>query len=76
LVDTDRQVVILELEVGLNTPSVLRRHNEYLVGQDDGKVKLLRIGKGAAGFAPLDLEEEGRAVGVEADIGHLLPSLL
>ncbi|GIZ45831.1 hypothetical protein CKM354_000898200 [Cercospora kikuchii] len=68
LVSSESKVVILELGVGMNTPSVLRWHNENLVRKSKGQVRLIRIGYGAAGFAPLDLVEQGLSVGIHGDI--------
>jgi hypothetical protein len=70
--DKGKKVLLLELGVGMNTPSVLRWHNEDLVRKYDGQFKLVRLGLGPAGYAPLDLEEGGLAVGTEGRISSLL----
>ncbi|KAL5337511.1 hypothetical protein BJX70DRAFT_409198 [Aspergillus crustosus] len=70
---TPAKAVILELGVGLNTPSVLRWPNEELVqGAPNREVRLVRVGFGAAGCAPWEFEEEGLAVGVDGDIGAVV----
>ncbi|TIA58419.1 A1pp-domain-containing protein [Aureobasidium pullulans] len=44
------KVVILEIGVGMSTPSVLRWHNEDLVEESEGRIKLVRVGRDAAGY--------------------------
>ena len=56
----------------MNTPSVLRWHDESVVRRSNGNIKLIRVGLGPAGYAPLDLEETGLAVGLEGRVGDLL----
>jgi O-acetyl-ADP-ribose deacetylase (regulator of RNase III)/NAD-dependent SIR2 family protein deacetylase len=70
--DEGTKVLVLELGVGMNTPSVLRWHNEKIVRSAKGNFGLVRMGLGPAGYAPLDLEGEGVAVGLEGGLGHLL----
>ncbi|CAK1360680.1 uncharacterized protein RHO25_003970 [Cercospora beticola] len=72
LLSPENKVAILEIGVGLNTPSVLRWHNEDLVRKSTGQVRLIRIGYGAAGFAPLDLVEDGRSAAIQGDIRDCL----
>ncbi|KAL4994500.1 hypothetical protein BDV10DRAFT_188940 [Aspergillus recurvatus] len=67
-VEQGRNAVILELGVGMNTPSVLRWPNEELVEQSNGGIRLIRAGIDAAGCVPWELEEEGVAVGVAGDL--------
>ncbi|KAI1080659.1 macro domain-like protein [Whalleya microplaca] len=62
---------ILELGVGMNTPSVLRWHNDGLVEQGNGKFKLIRLGFDAAGCVDPELEKRGLAVGLYGDITRL-----
>ncbi|KAF2265254.1 A1pp-domain-containing protein [Lojkania enalia] len=65
----DKSVVILELGVGINTPSVLRWPNENLTENSDGKVKLVRVGLGPSACAPFELVECGRVAVIDGDIG-------
>lgn len=75
--DGDSKVVILELGVGLNTPAVLRWPNEDLVSESsDRRFRVIRVGVGAAGCAPWELEEQDLAVGVSGDIRVALGALL
>lgn len=71
-----KDTVVLELGVGMNTPSVLRWPNEDLVRKGDGKVKLVRLGMGPSTMVPGVLEEEGLAVSVEGDIKLAMPHIL
>lgn len=66
---------ILELGVGMNTPSVLRWHNEHLVQRAKGKFRLVRLGLDAAGCVDPALEESGLAVGLYGDIARLFEVL-
>ena len=70
------KAVILELGVGMNTPSVLRWANEELVEEapNDG-IRLIRAGLDAAGCAPWELEEEGLAVGIAGDLNSFVDML-
>lgn len=68
--------VILELGVGMNTPSVLKWPNEDLVRQGEGRVKLVRMAVGSHAEVPWDLEEEGLATGIDGDISIALPQIL
>lgn len=68
--------VILELGVGMNTPSVLRWPDEDLVAGGEGKFKLIRVGIGAAGCTPWEFEEDGLAIGIDGDIKEVLTQLL
>ncbi|PPJ51467.1 hypothetical protein CBER1_09239 [Cercospora berteroae] len=72
LLSSETKVVILELGVGMNTPSVLRWHNEDLARKSKGQVRLVRIGCGAAGFSPLDLVEQELSVGIQGDVRDCL----
>ncbi|KAK4932260.1 hypothetical protein LTR66_015990, partial [Elasticomyces elasticus] len=70
------KTVILELGVGLNTPGVLRWPNEDLVTESENHdFRLIRIGIGASGCVPWELEEEDLAVGVSADVKTALDLL-
>ncbi|KAL4874690.1 hypothetical protein BJY04DRAFT_211857 [Aspergillus karnatakaensis] len=70
------RAVVLELGVGLNTPSVLRWANEELVeslqGHAGGEVRLIRAGIDAAGCAPWEMEEDGVAVGIMGELGGVV----
>ncbi|KAL2824246.1 hypothetical protein BDW59DRAFT_180324 [Aspergillus cavernicola] len=68
--------VILELGVGLNTPSVLRWPNEDLVDTaPNGGFRLIRAGLDASGCAPWELEQEGLAVGISGDLKAVVEML-
>lgn len=70
------KAVILELGVGMNTPSVLRWANEELVEEaPNGGIRLIRAGLDAAGCAPWELEEEGLAVGIAGDLNSIVDML-
>ncbi|KAF3389409.1 Protein-ADP-ribose hydrolase [Penicillium rolfsii] len=70
-------VVILELGVGLNTPSVLRWPNEDLVSESASRqFRLIRVGLEASGCVPWELEEDGLAVGVSGEIEAALGVLI
>jgi hypothetical protein len=71
-----KKVVILELGVGLNTPSVLRWPNEELADRRDGKFELVRVGLGPSACVPFDLVEGGNAVVVDGDIGKAVKLLV
>ncbi|THY13079.1 A1pp-domain-containing protein [Aureobasidium pullulans] len=66
------KVVILEIGVGMSTPSVLRWHNEDLVKESDGQIKLVRVGRDAA----FELTEMGVGVGVQGDISDILAAIM
>ncbi|KIA75805.1 hypothetical protein HK57_00419 [Aspergillus ustus] len=69
--------VILELGVGMNTPSVLRWANDELVEDSSERgFRLIRAGLDAAGCAPWDMEEEGLAVGISGDINAVVDMLI
>jgi NAD-dependent SIR2 family protein deacetylase len=70
------KVVILEIGVGMSTPSVLRWHNEDLVEESEGRIKLVRVGRDAAGFCPFELTEMGVGVGIQGDISDILAAIL
>ncbi|KAL3430506.1 hypothetical protein BDV09DRAFT_199579 [Aspergillus tetrazonus] len=74
-IEQGRNAVILELGVGMNTPSVLRWHNEELVEESNGGSRLIRAGIDAAGCVPWKLAEEGVAVGVAGDLNAVLDLL-
>ncbi|KAL4938648.1 hypothetical protein BDV06DRAFT_231633 [Aspergillus oleicola] len=67
--------VILELGVGMNTPSVLRWPNEELVEEGSGGFRLIRAGIDVAGCAPWALEENGLAVGINGDLNTIVDLL-
>ncbi|KAL4913614.1 hypothetical protein BDW62DRAFT_220585 [Aspergillus aurantiobrunneus] len=69
------KAVILELGVGMNTPSVLRWPNEELVEGGQGAFRLIRAGMNAAGCVPWELEEEGLAVGINGDLNAVIGML-
>lgn len=72
----EKETVILELGVGMNTPGVLRWPNEDLVRRGGGKVKLVRVGLGPSAAVPADLEEDGVAISIEGDIKLAVPWML
>ncbi|BCR88463.1 uncharacterized protein ACHE_41027S [Aspergillus chevalieri] len=76
--DTARSsnTVILELGAGMNTPVVLRWHDEDLVRESEGNIRMIRAGIGAAGCAPWDMEEWNVAVGIEGGLDHVLDVLI
>ncbi|KAL4948562.1 hypothetical protein BDW69DRAFT_198784 [Aspergillus filifer] len=67
--------VILELGVGMNTPSVLRWPNEELVEEGNGGFRLIRAGIDAASCAPWKLEVAGLAVGINGDLNSVIELL-
>ncbi|KAJ0418832.1 hypothetical protein BJY00DRAFT_314509 [Aspergillus carlsbadensis] len=70
------KAVILELGVGMNTPSVLRWANDELVEDSASRgFRLIRAGIDAAGCAPWNLEEEGLAVGINGDLNEVVRML-
>ncbi|KAE8141550.1 hypothetical protein BDV38DRAFT_296229 [Aspergillus pseudotamarii] len=72
-----RRAVILELGVGLNTPAVLRWPNEELVEDvSNPGFRLIRVGIGASGCAPWDLEEQNLAIGIEGDLNLVVEALV
>ncbi|KAJ5749080.1 uncharacterized protein N7511_010776 [Penicillium nucicola] len=76
-IDGAPKTVILELGVGLNTPGVLRWPNEDLVtDSEDQAFRLIRVGMGASGCVPWELEEQDLAVGVSADVKTALDLLI
>ena len=68
--------VILELGVGMNTPSVLKWPNEDLVRQGEGRIKLVRMAVGSHAEVPWELEEEGLATSIDGDISIALSQVL
>jgi O-acetyl-ADP-ribose deacetylase (regulator of RNase III)/NAD-dependent SIR2 family protein deacetylase len=67
------KAVILELGVGMNTPSVLRWANDELIEESASRgFRLIRAGLDAAGCAPWNLEEEGLAVGINGDLNEVI----
>ncbi|THX46698.1 A1pp-domain-containing protein [Aureobasidium pullulans] len=70
------KVVILEIGVGMSTPSVLRWHDEDLVEDSEGRIKLVRVGRDAAGFCPFELTEMGVGVGIQGDISDILAAIM
>lgn len=54
IINTNKKAVILELGVGLNTPSVLRWPNEDKVERYPANFKLIRVGMGPSSTVPLD----------------------
>lgn len=76
LAANEKQTLILELGVGMNTPGVLRWPNEDMVRKGDGRVKLVRLGLGLSAMVPDDLEEDGLAISVEGDIKLAIPWML
>lgn len=68
--------VILELGAGMNTPVVLRWHDEDLVRESEGNVRMIRAGIGAAGCAPWHMEDMDEAVGIEGGLDHVLNVLI
>ncbi|RAK98541.1 ganglioside induced differentiation associated protein [Aspergillus ibericus CBS 121593] len=76
LTDRHRNVVILELGVGLSTPGVLRWENEELVEQGEGRVRLVRAGLGDAAHVPWELEAEQLATTVEGDLQDIVRAIV
>ncbi|PYI04684.1 A1pp-domain-containing protein [Aspergillus sclerotiicarbonarius CBS 121057] len=76
LTDRRRNVVILELGVGLSTPGVLRWENEELVEQGEGRVRLVRAGLGDAAHVPWELEAEQLATSVEGDLQDVVRAIV
>lgn len=74
-IESSRNMVILELGVGLSTAGVLRWPNEDFIQRYGGRVKLIRVGMGPAGIVPWGLEEEGNAIGVNGDLTYVVPHL-
>ncbi|KAL4898980.1 hypothetical protein BDW74DRAFT_171824 [Aspergillus multicolor] len=76
-IERGKKAVVLELGVGLNTPSILRWPNEELVEEAGvtGGIRLIRAGMDAAGCVPWELEEEGVAVGISGDLGVVVGML-
>ncbi|KAF2632834.1 A1pp-domain-containing protein [Macroventuria anomochaeta] len=72
----EKETVILELGVGMNTPGVLRWPDEDLVRKGGGRVKLVRVGLGPSAAVPDDLEEDGLAVSIEGNIKLAVPWML
>ncbi|THX35246.1 A1pp-domain-containing protein [Aureobasidium pullulans] len=70
------KVVILEIGVGMSTPSVLRWHNEDLVEESEGRIKLIRVGRDAAGSCPFDLMEQGYGAGIQGNIPDILAAIM
>lgn len=62
----------------MSTPSVLvlRWHNEDLVEDLEGQIKLFRVGRDAAGFCPFDLMEKGYGFGIQGDIRDILAVIM
>lgn len=72
-----KTAVILELGVGLNTPSVLRWANEQTVAESSSQAfRLVRAGVGPAGCLSPAIEEKGLGVGIEGDLRDVLGVLL
>ncbi|KAF4499199.1 phosphatase ous to the C-terminal domain of histone macroH2A1 [Fusarium agapanthi] len=71
-----KNLVILELGVGMNTPGVLRWPNEDLVMRSDGRVKLIRVGMGPEAMVPWEQEDEDLSTCIQDDIGRAIPLLL
>ncbi|KAL3441766.1 hypothetical protein BJX65DRAFT_322048 [Aspergillus insuetus] len=70
------KAVILELGVGMNTPSVLRWANDELLEESASRgFRLIRAGLDAAGCAPWGLEEQGLAVGINGDLNEVVRML-
>ncbi|GLA79242.1 hypothetical protein AtubIFM56815_000028 [Aspergillus tubingensis] len=76
LTDWTRNVVILELGVGLSTPGVLRWYNEELVEQGDGRVRLVRAGLGDAVQVPGELAAAQLATSIEGDLRDVVRAIV
>ncbi|OJJ67545.1 hypothetical protein ASPBRDRAFT_33922 [Aspergillus brasiliensis CBS 101740] len=76
LADRTRNVVILELGVGLSTPGVLRWENEELVEQGDGRVRLVRAGLGDAVQVPGELAAAQLATSIEGDLQDVVRAIV
>ncbi|KAJ7236873.1 hypothetical protein B0H12DRAFT_122787 [Mycena haematopus] len=77
LEDGKRQVVLLELGCGFNTPSVIRWPGEQLAAAGGGKVTLVRVNAGGARDAavPVELMREGTAFGLNMGAMEFLEAL-
>ncbi|PWY64342.1 A1pp-domain-containing protein [Aspergillus eucalypticola CBS 122712] len=76
LTDMTRNVVILELGVGLSTPGVLRWDNEELVEQGDGRVRLVRAGLGDAVQVPGELAAAQLVTSIEGDLRDVVRAIV
>lgn len=76
VLDEKRNVVILELGAGFNTPGVLRWPNEDLVAEGGGRVRLVRVGLGLEAGVPWEQEDEKMSTSIEGDIKEIVPLLL
>lgn len=70
-----KNLVILELGVGNNTPGVLKWPDEDMVERDGGRTKLIRVNLGVDAAVPLEMEEEGLATYVDGDIKAVINGL-
>ncbi|RGP81009.1 hypothetical protein FLONG3_798 [Fusarium longipes] len=71
-----KNLVVLELGVGMNTPGVLRWPNEDLVERGQGMVKLIRVGMGSETMVPWEQEDDGLSTFIQGDIQRVVPLLL
>lgn len=71
-----KNLVILELGVGMNTPGVLRWPNEDLVARSAGMAKLIRVGLGPEAMVSWEQEDDGLSTFVQGDIHRVIPLLL
>ncbi|TPR02716.1 Polyprenyl synthetase family protein [Aspergillus niger] len=76
LTDLTRNVVIIELGVGLSTPGVLRWENEELIEQGDGRVRLVRAGLGDAVQVPGELAAAQLATSIEGDLQDVVRAIV
>ncbi|KAI5952425.1 hypothetical protein KGF54_003292 [Candida jiufengensis] len=66
VVDSGKKCVILELGVGLNTPSILRYSNEERIEKFPEVFDLIRIGNGPS--STIDPEVMDKAIVIDADV--------
>ncbi|RCK54993.1 Protein-ADP-ribose hydrolase [Candida viswanathii] len=70
---TRKKVVILELGVGLNTPSVLRWPNEEKVERYPDHFKMIRVGTGPSSAIPMNILEN--TIVINADVKQAIELL-
>ncbi|KAK6202754.1 uncharacterized protein RJT21DRAFT_125282 [Scheffersomyces amazonensis] len=75
IIKENAQATIIELGVGLNTPSVLRWPNEELVTNHPINFKLIRVGYGPSGSIPLELFNEDKATVIQGEISSVVDKL-
>lgn len=74
LLASKKKVVILELGVGLNTPSVLRWPNEEKVEMYPEQFKLIRVGLGPSSAIPMNIMDN--TVVINGDVKQVIGLLV